>query len=445
MIGNLPLEGFILDCGGQASWAITLNRAIVLSSVLCFGGALLLALVSATLLLSRTSSVNAGYAMLGGAIVLAASGAILQPRLREQAEALTQRASHIELVEAQLEQQRTAVDNLADGLEVALAICDNKANILYANKAAKQLFRVENPVGRALIAVTLSSELEQLVLNAAVRHSVIDAELNFASPVDRVGMAKAWPQDEGNRVFLSVYDITDLRHLERVRRDFVSNVSHELRTPLTIIRSMAETLLDAPDTPAAKKGQYLEKVISEVDRLTMMANDLLVLTTAESQVVAKRPCDIAEIFRGVTDQLLPKAIEKGLDLRYQGPFSLIVPAHTEQLRQVALNLIENAINYTSQGRITSVIRDEGTEVIAIVNDSGIGIASDDVPRIFERFYRVDKGRSRGTGGTGLGLSIVKHIVEAHGGNVTVDSALNVGSTFTIRLPANTIPEENLID
>ena len=411
-----------------------MGRSIAISSVLCFGGALLLAIVSAGLLLGTNNPVYPAYATLGGAVVLAACGAVLQPRFREQAELITQRQSHIELLEAQLAQQRTAVDNLADGLDVAIFICDSKADILYANRPAKVFFRVENPVGRPLLAVTLSSEMEQLVINAVAHHSEQGSELSFASPVDRVGLAKAWPQDEGHRVFLSVYDITDLRRLERVRRDFVSNVSHELRTPLTIIRSMAETLLDAPETPAAKKGQYFEKIISEVDRLTLMANDLLVLTTAESQPVDKKPCDIAEIFRSVSDQLLSKATEKGLDLRYTGPFNLLVPAHAEQLRQVALNLIENAINYTSQGRVNVVIRDEEADVLASVNDSGLGIASEDLPRIFERFYRVDKGRSRGTGGTGLGLSIVKHIVESHGGKVTVDSALNVGSTFTIRLP-----------
>lgn len=395
---------------------------------------MLLALLSAGLLLGGTQPTIPGYAILGGAIILAGCGAFLQPRFREQAELNSQRQSHIELLEAQLAQQRTAVDNLADGLDVAIFICDSKAAVLYANRPAKLLFRVDNPVGRQLLAVTLSSDLEQLVLNANAHGSEQGSELSFASPVDRVGLAKAWPQQEGSRVFLSVYDVTDLRRLERVRRDFVSNVSHELRTPLTIIRSMAETLLDAPETPAVKKGQYFEKIISEVDRLTLMANDLLVLTTAESQPVDKRPCDIAEVFRSVADQLLSKATEKGLDLRYTGPFNLMVPAHPEQLRQVALNLIENAINYTSQGRINIVLREEDEEVVASVNDSGLGIASEDLPRIFERFYRVDKGRSRGTGGTGLGLSIVKHIVEAHGGKVTVDSSLNVGSTFTIRIP-----------
>jgi two-component system, OmpR family, phosphate regulon sensor histidine kinase PhoR len=273
-----------------------------------------------------------------------------------------------------------------------------------------------------------------LVLLAARMNTAQHAELSFAYPVERTGLAKAWPEEEAGRVFLSVYDISDLRRLERIRRDFVSNVSHELRTPLTIIRSMAETLLDEPETPAAKGGKYLQKVITEVDRLTAMANDLLVLTTAESAPVEKHPTDVAEIFRSVVDQLKPKAEEKGLDLSYKGPWSLVAPASAQQIRQVALNLIENAINYTIEGRVIVVVRQEDDEAVMSVNDSGIGIASDHVPRIFERFYRVDKGRARATGGTGLGLSIVKHIVEAHGGSVAVESGLREGSTFTVRLP-----------
>ena len=417
-----------------------MNRALIYSSALCFGGSAILAGFAAGVFLHHVAGIDPAWGLLAGGAFLAASGLVLQGLWRSQHEMLLERQSRIELLDAQLTQQANAVDSLADGLDIALFICDSKAAILYANRPALRLFRFTDPVGRTLLAVTLSHELEQLVLKAAQTQLDQHAELNFAYPADRVGLAKAWPHDGANRVFLSVYDITDLRRLERVRRDFVSNVSHELRTPLTIIRSMSETILDDPDIPTAKRGQYLQKMISEVDRLTLMANDLLVLTAAESQAITKAPVDLAEVFRGVTDQLLPKAKDKGLDLRYSGPFSTVVPAHAEQMRQVALNLIDNAINYTSQGRIIVALRQEGAWFVASVNDTGLGIASDDLPRIFERFYRVDKGRSRGTGGTGLGLSIVKHIVEAHGGTVSVDSSLNVGSTFTIRLPMLEIAE-----
>lgn len=409
-----------------------MNRTLLAATVLCFGGAALLAALAAWNFASVQPST--GWGFLIGATLFVGAGLVLQADSRKHSAALGERQSQLELLEAQVAQQRSAIDTLADGLEVALFICDHKATILYANRRAREIFHFESPAGRTILAVTLSYDLEQLVLKAARTREEHDSEMAFAYPSDRVGLAKAWPQAPGDRVFLSMYDITELRRLERIRRDFVSNVSHELRTPLTIIRSMAETMLDDAETPAAKKGQYLERIVSEVDRLSTMARDLLVLTTAESKPVDKQPCDAAEIFRNVTDELKPGAEEKGIEIRYQGPWNLVVEADAEQVHQVALNLVDNAISYTQSGRILVVVRQENDEFIASVNDSGVGIASEHLPRIFERFYRVDKGRARGTGGTGLGLSIVKHIVEAHGGQVSVDSALNEGSTFTMRLP-----------
>ena len=342
--------------------------------------------------------------------------------------------SHIEILEAQLHQQNSVVDQLGDGLEVALFICDAKATILYANRSALDLFGFEAPVGRPLLAVTLSTEMESMLLRAVETQDPQSGELRFTSPVEKVGRVKIWPQRDAPRLFVSVYDITELRRLERIRRDFVSNVSHELRTPLTIIRSMAETLLDSPEETTAKREKYLSKVVEEVDRLALMANDLLVLTSAESQPVQKAHSDLAEVFRSAVDQLQPKAAEKQLDLRFSGPDSLLVPADSEQMRQVALNLVENALKYTSQGEVMVNVREEADDFVATVADTGQGISTEDVAKIFERFYRVDRGRSRQTGGTGLGLSIVKHIVESHGGQVHVDTALNIGSTFTVRLP-----------
>lgn len=410
------------------------NRAITTSTALCYGGAAVLAVLAAVVFFRQGPAIQPGWIILFTAGVLGVSGVLLQQVWREQSSALLARQSHVEMLEAQLSQQRNAVDTLADGLDIALFICDDRGTIQYANRPALRLFRFDNPENRNLLAVTLSSELEQLVHRAGHLKEVQQAELTFADPIQLVGFAKAWPEDNGSRVFLSILDISDLRRLERVRRDFVSNVSHELRTPLTIIRSMAETLLDSPETPAAKKGQYLEKIMSEVDRLTFMANDLLVLTTAESQHVEKVSVDLADILQSVVEQLEKRAHEKSLKLRYEGPESLIAHVQAEQMRQVTLNLVENAINYTASGEVVVSLREEGAECVVSVKDTGSGIASDHLARIFERFYRVDRGRSRGTGGTGLGLSIVKHIVEAHGGTVSVESAHNVGSTFTVRIP-----------
>lgn len=389
----------------------------------------------------QPSEVKSGVWLLflcAAAMILA--GMIAQVQQQGDKDELGEAQDTIEFLEQQIERQNSVVDQLGDGLDVALFVCDPKVNVLYTNKPGLELFGFANPVGRPLLAVTLSSELESLVSTAVRTGKAQNAELRFAGPAERVGRVRAWVQEGTGRVFVSIHDVTELRRLERIRRDFVSNVSHELRTPLTVIRSMSETLVDNPETPEEKRNLYLSKVVSEVDRLTMMANDLLVLTSAESQPTSKSPSDLAEVFRSVVEQLQPQAADKGLQLLYTGPNCAIVPANEQQMRQVALNLVQNAINYSVKGTIGVSTSQTAAEFVARVTDTGQGISSEDLPKIFERFYRIDRGRSRQIGGTGLGLSIVKHIVESHGGTVSVESALNVGSTFTIRLPMEVSPQ-----
>jgi two-component system phosphate regulon sensor histidine kinase PhoR len=381
------------------------------------------------------ASVQPAWGLFFGAVVLTIAGMQVQNGLKQATDLVAHRQSQSELLQAQLEEQRNAVDSMADGLEIAIFICDARATILYANRRAIELFRFERPVGRNVLAVTLSYDLEQLVITGGKTGTPQHAEISFTYPDERVGSARVWCSEEaGNRVFLSVYEITDLRRLERIRQDFVANVSHELRTPMTIIRSMAETLVDDELAMSERSVKYLNKIISEVDRLSMISQDLLILSAAESNPVRKQMCDIAEVFRSTVQQLEPKAHEKELELTFDGPVRCIVEANTSQMTQVALNLIDNAIKYTTTGEITVSLQEFESKVRIFVADTGIGIPSDQIKRVFERFYRVDRARSRATGGTGLGLSIVKHIVEAHGGAVTVESALNHGSTFTVELP-----------
>jgi two-component system phosphate regulon sensor histidine kinase PhoR len=295
------------------------------------------------------------------------------------------------------------------------------------------MYRFTNPSGRTILAVTLSNELEQLVQECERTGEKQRCDLAFAYPEGRTATADVWQEQGGGRIFLSLYETTDLRRLERIRQDFVANVSHELRTPLTTIRAMAETLQEEPENRALA-DRYLTKITEEVDRLSLIANDLLILSAAESNPVRKHDCDIADAVNSVIQQLQLKAKEKGLTLTYHGPSSLSIAANEAQMKQVAINLVDNALNYTSEGQIDVVLERNGDQVLIAVKDTGIGISSEHLGRIFERFYRVDKGRSRATGGTGLGLAIVRHIVEAHGGQVNVESALNRGSTFMVRLP-----------
>lgn len=417
------------------------KRQIPNTSLLCFGGAGILAIIATSGFFGVFDRSAMSWVLLISAGMMYGAGVLAQNSHSSLTDALKRSNDDGELAKTQLAQQQSAVDSLADGLEIAIFICSPRAEILYANRRAIEFFKVESPIGRSILAITLSYDLEQLVLGASLQGGVQRSELNFAYPVERVAVANAWLEEGGGRIFLSLYEITDLRRLERIRQDFVSNVSHELRTPLTIIRSMTETLLDEDPIDQETAKRYLPKVIAEVDRLSLISNDLLILSAAESNPVRKLRCDVAEVFRSTLEHLTSKAKLKGIEASYVGPRHLVIEANGAQLTQVAINLIDNAINYTTEGSVVLTVDPEDSRVSIKVRDTGLGIASEHLPRIFERFYRADKARSRASGGTGLGLSIVKHIVESHGGTITVDSALNEGSEFTVRLPIGNPPDE----
>jgi PAS domain S-box-containing protein len=238
-------------------------------------------------------------------------------------------------------------------------------------------------------------------------------------------------------LFLLLFDdVTELRRLETVRRDFVANVSHELRTPLASIRAMAETLQDGAINDMAVAGRFVNIIVGEVERLTRILEDLLILSRAESKLPERHSFVLSDLVRDVVERFQPQAGKAQIQLSYQGPRPLMVVANRDQIEQVLVNLVDNAIKYTPPGgRVDVTAKPQDQLVTVYVVDTGIGILSQDLPRLFERFYRVDKARSRQSGGTGLGLSIVKHIVETHGGKVMVESEYGRGSTFSFTLPS----------
>ena len=237
---------------------------------------------------------------------------------------------------------------------------------------------------------------------------------------------------------LVIHDVSELRRLERVRRDFVANVSHELKTPLTAIQCLVENLIDDQEMVIDQRRRFLKKVDNQTRRLANLVKDLLVLARIESEEAAlvRVPLDLRLPVEDSVAALLPTAEGKQLLLRKEvSAAPIVVQGDREALRQMVDNLIGNALTYTpSGGRVVVRLRAEGHTALLEVVDTGIGIAAEDQERIFERFYRVDKGRSREMGGTGLGLSIVKHVSLAHQGEVSVESALGRGSTFRVRLP-----------
>lgn len=338
-------------------------------------------------------------------------------------------------MERENEQQRTLLASLADGLDTLVFLCGAEAQVLYANRAARRAFRITARPRVTLLAATMSPETESLARDALRLGEPQTAEITFRHPEERIGWVQAWPEPSGNpSVFVAIIDVTELRRLERVRTDFVANVSHELRTPLTTMRIMAETLQESSAGDSELSGRYLAKIISEVDRLAKITDELLTLTTTESSQIQKEPLNLAELVGSVVQTLLPKAKEKGLELECRCPDVLELQGSHYLLTQVIVNLVDNAISYTLHGRIEVELEGRDNSALLTVRDTGIGIGSEHKQRIFERFYRVDKGRSRAGGGTGLGLSICRHIVEQHGGRIEVQSELNKGSQFTVELP-----------
>ena len=257
------------------------------------------------------------------------------------------------------------------------------------------------------------------------------------------------PVATGEEYVIVIHDVSKERQLERIRADFVANVSHELRTPLTTIRGYAETLLSEDATRTKTQEQFVVKILNHASRLSRLVSDLLELSRLESgDVELKRtPCHLNTFYEPILDVFEPVLEESELVLKWEIPESLPKISVDQQLfMQVLVNLIDNAIKYTPDGgtiTISAEIRTneafEGSnitseEIIVHIQDTGIGIPMESQPRVFERFYRVDKGRAREMGGTGLGLAITKHIVLCHNGQIWLESSLGEGSVFHVAIP-----------
>jgi two-component system, OmpR family, phosphate regulon sensor histidine kinase PhoR len=241
----------------------------------------------------------------------------------------------------------------------------------------------------------------------------------------------------GGGAIAVLHDVTRVEAAEQSRRDFIANVSHELRTPLTSIQGYVETLIDTPDPNPEMARDFLQVILKNATRMNRLTEDLLALASIESPdyKLATQPATASGMVCDAIDALGGLVVDSGVDLQYAGAPDITVMVNPDAMNQVFGNLIENAVKYGKAGkRIRAGARTLGNEIEFFVQDFGPGIASEHVERIFERFYRVDKARSREAGGTGLGLAIVKHIVQAHGGRVRAESELGGGTTFLFTLP-----------
>jgi two-component system phosphate regulon sensor histidine kinase PhoR len=340
---------------------------------------------------------------------------------------------------------RSQLAAILSGMVEGVVAVDREGRVLHMNEVAGAMLGAspEASQGKPLWEATRIPAVLDLLKLPPEDAAVSTREMRLPDGLkERVLEVRASPLRDtrggpGGLVIV-LHDITDLRRLETVRRDFVANVSHELKTPVTAIRGLAETLIDDPGMERETHRGFLTKVRDQAERLSRLVGDLLALSRVESGGAAleREILDLRDPVRDSVRALEPAAAAKGLGFEAViPPESLAVRGDREALRQVADNLLDNAVKYTpAGGRVRVVLRREAGEAVLEVHDSGPGIAPEHLGRIFERFYRVDKARSRELGGTGLGLSIVRHVALAHGGQAAVESTVGQGSTFRVRLP-----------
>jgi len=318
-------------------------------------------------------------------------------------------------------------------------LIDKKGEIIAANESAKSLFNLPDKSHKIINVFDLDIESK---IKAAIQDKIVSAdnrnlelELTRNTAVLLLHLKPIY--DHNNYFLLNAKDITKQRELDTVRRDFIANVSHELKTPVTGIKLLADAICQSPDGEIATTRRFAERLEKETSRLAQLVNDLLDLSKLESVEPKFEYFDLAGLLLELGEEFTQKASTKNITLLVSADKNIpFFQGNPEQLELLIINLIDNAIRYTQpKGKVEANLHMEQNSFILQVTDNGIGIPKKDINRIFERFYRVDKARSRKKGGTGLGLSIVKHVVHNHNGTIKVDSQVKKGSKFTLCLPA----------
>ena len=352
----------------------------------------------------------------------------------------------IDKISEEHRRSETILTNMGEGV----LLVNGASEITYANPTA--IFMLDLPddyVGKALIEINRIPELQALLQKAEQTETIAFAEIQLGNLQEPEAEVTVVPVSTGQEYVIVIHDVTKERQLERIRADFVANVSHELRTPLTTIQGYAETLL-GEDSVRTKTGEkFLVKILNHSTRLSRLVSDLLELSRLElGEVELKRsPHHLNTFHEPILDVFEPLLEESGLVLKWEIPDELPEVNVDQQLfMQIFVNLIDNAIKYTPDGGTITVSAETDTsdvfdglnitveEIIVHIKDTGIGIPMESQSRVFERFYRVDKGRAQEMGGTGLGLAIVKHIVLRHNGRIWLDSVLGQGSVFHFAVP-----------
>lgn len=337
------------------------------------------------------------------------------------------------------------LNSIIETMESGVIMVDSTGKVSLANRAFERMFGIpaSDIVNHSYKKLTYPYDLSPLITDCAEKCVRMRREIHLYFPEERtldVHLAPMWVEQNGVGVVVVFHDITAMRRLEQLRKDFVANVSHELKTPITSIRGFSETLLDGALKDEETCRDFLNIIYQESLRLERLIGELLDLSRIESKQFLLRVerTSISSLIDSVIKTILDQAKQKQLSLVVEIPDNFEVEVDPDRMRQILLNLLTNAITNTPKGGEISVKAiKENIQWSLSVSDTGIGIPENDLPRIFERFYRVDKARSRDSGGTGLGLAIVKHLVEAHHGKIQVKSHVGKGTTFTLTFPVKT--------
>jgi two-component system phosphate regulon sensor histidine kinase PhoR len=365
------------------------------------------------------------------------------------AEALNQMASQLDNRIKTISNQRNEFETVLSSMREGVVAVDNTEHIISMNQAASALFECDpaGSQGRDIGEVVRNLPLQQFIRKAISSGEPGEDDIVLYQTGERTLNLKSSPLLDAGRehigTLIVINDVTQLRRLENMRKDFVANVSHEIKTPLTAIKGFVETLRQRSVESPAETERFLGIVNKHVDRLNSIIEDLLALSKIEQEdegnAIQLETGYLKDVFQSAVQICRSKAEEKNIDVRFDSDATITARIDSTLLEQAVVNLLDNAIKHSDpDSTINLNVERDDSEVIISVEDQGSGIAQKHLSRLFERFYRVDKARSRQLGGTGLGLAIVKHIAQAHGGHVAVKSMLGKGSRFSIHLPIKII-------
>jgi len=351
---------------------------------------------------------------------------------RDLAESFNFMTEHIKRLFDELSTRKEQLNSILRSMEEGLIVLDENGRIVMTNASFQQIVQSEEIEGKLYWEVIRDPVLGDLI------QKVKDEKRNYADDIELSGkfyLASVTLIPAKEEIVVTFHDITEIRRVERIKKDFILNVSHELRTPLTAIKGFVETI----EQDAAKKHKnYLEIIKRNTDRLINIVKDLLVQSELDDKYIRleMEDVDVSQLIANIGKIFEPQCEQKGLAFRVhtESDFPKKIKGDPFKLEQLFVNVIDNSVKYTEKGGITINLSKINHDVFVTIEDTGIGIPEAELPRIFERFYVVDKSRSRRLGGTGLGLSIVKHIVLLHNGEVSIKSSVNQGTKVTVRLP-----------